>query len=281
MPAINAPLWRERIATFPSYGHWPNGLVEYSICDGTFTELGANANWPSLIEYAFERWEEDVPDMLTMTRTTDGCVDDDGDPITNDDPSTLFKALYNDTNEVYMYRFSLAHLPEIYWHNSDFVCIRLSGACVLSTRYDEYFAYGAEPLEDDRTDVIVNRDISSGIDKVPGGNFTHDATDVRLNRCLEPGGVPDLTASEDKNQDGDNDDYFSYTLMLHEAGHLVGLSQYHRLFPIDLDGSDAHPSVRGTVMNYDGRVNAMLEPDCSLHPLDKLAVRALYQNVRR
>ena len=38
----------------------------------------------------------------------------------------------------------------------------------------------------------------------------------------------------------------------------------------------SHPAVTDSVMNYDGRKD---EPDCSPHPLDIMAIYALYQTV--
>ena len=40
----------------------------------------------------------------------------------------------------------------------------------------------------------------------------------------------------------------------------------------------SHSTVADSVMNYDGRVGTY-EPDCSPHPLDIMAIYALYQTV--
>ena len=84
--------------------------------------------------------------------------------------------------------------------------------------------------------------------------------------------------------------HFVYSLMLHEAGHALGFSGYS-LPDLPTGGYEmAHAIAADTVMNYDyeapqnhdpmgNRVRA--EPDCAPHPLDLLAIHALYQTVDR
>ena len=65
-----------------------------------------------------------------------------------------------------------------------------------------------------------------------------------------------------------------HSLMVHEAGHALGLSDFS--FPNFWDTSVAHPSIPNSVMNYDN-ATGVFEPDCSPHPLDIMAIEALYQ----
>ena len=64
-----------------------------------------------------------------------------------------------------------------------------------------------------------------------------------------------------------SDDWKSaYTDMVHEVGHLIGIA--------------GHPGFSDTVMNYDNVLpdeRRQKEPDCSPHPIDIMAVYALYQ----
>ena len=91
--------------------------------------------------------------------------------------------------------------------------------------------------------------------------------------------------------------YFVYQTALHEAGHALGMSGIQ--FPIvgqqPYGASD--PLIPDTVMNYDDESLFLYdksldnpgtmvdegwkrrEPDCSPHPLDEMAVYALYQAV--
>lgn len=84
------------------------------------------------------------------------------------------------------------------------------------------------------------------------GNEDFSTDDVRFNTCL---------TSDDR-------PYSAYSTVVHEAGHVLGIS-------------GGHPSVYDAVMNYDWLVGGPLfeEPDCSPYPLDIMAIYALYQTV--
>ena len=89
-----------------------------------------------------------------------------------------------------------------------------------------------------------------------------------------------------------------FTLALHETGHALGISgfNYEELTDVTTKPGDplqsrksAHPTVPDSVMNYDEDVhtyfkeagdNTFREHDCAPHPLDILAINALYQNIR-
>ena len=55
---------------------------------------------------------------------------------------------------------------------------------------------------------------------------------------------------------------YPYSSLVHEAGHALGI------YP-------GHPEMPDSIMNYSGQT----EPDCSPHPLDIMAIYALYQSV--
>ena len=77
----------------------------------------------------------------------------------------------------------------------------------------------------------------------------------------------------------------NYTLMAHEVGHALGLS--NSAAPLDyltLTSAEAyvisHPTIHDSVLNYDRNVREQFEePDCSPYPFDVMAIYALYQNV--
>ena len=77
-------------------------------------------------------------------------------------------------------------------------------------------------------------------------------------------------------------DFRAYEAMVHEAGHAFGLSDSDELRPWTsiYDRAVAHPGVTDSVMNYP-EAELGPEPDCSPHPLDILAIRALYQASNR
>ena len=84
----------------------------------------------------------------------------------------------------------------------------------------------------------------------------------------------------------DSSHFVAYSIAVHEAGHALGLST-RSLFEIGKNGPyySAHPSTADAVMNYDGKTpglpSSFSEPDCTPHPLDVLAIHALYQSPAR
>ena len=76
---------------------------------------------------------------------------------------------------------------------------------------------------------------------------------------------------------------FNTCLMVHEAGHALGLSGFTWLEFWRYQ--TAHPTIPDSVMNYDSKVSRAIvpqgfgEPDCSPHPFDIMAIEALYQTV--
>ncbi len=104
--------------------------------------------------------------------------------------------------------------------------------------------------------------------------------DVRFNTC------------QPKPVDEDPDTGFSnYSLIVHEAGHALGLSGFSILdvWQKRQRYEMAHPTIPDVVLNYDYEVPANFdnngdrreEADCSPHPFDIMAIYALYQTVDR
>ena len=96
-------------------------------------------------------------------------------------------------------------------------------------------------------DIIIRR--SAYDDRPPVFPSTDDPLDIpedtaRFNMCLN---------------DSDHEHNSAYDTILHEIGHALGISGHPKLY-----GNDS-------VMNYN-----FGEPDCSLYPLDIMAIYALY-----
>ena len=100
------------------------------------------------------------------------------------------------------------------------------------------------------------------------------ANDVYFNTCLPK--------SSDAKLDFELD---NYTLMAHEVGHALGLSNSAAsLDYLTLTRAAgyviSHPTIHDSVLNNDSRVRRDLaEPDCAPYPVDVMAIYALYQNV--
>ena len=108
-------------------------------------------------------------------------------------------------------------------------------------------------------------DIPGGLD--PGGGVTVDRDDVRFNTC-------DATALG------------LYEVLVHEGGHVLGIRGGGVADGWDKEILAGHPSIYESVMSYErvalrtsGTTDGTLpdDPDCSPHPLDVLAIYALYQ----
>ena len=83
-PSDIPPRPRERVGTYPYFGHHESRTYNYIICEDTFypsdnTKLPngktKQENWVALIENAMGRWQSATNDFITMTRnTTDSCT---------------------------------------------------------------------------------------------------------------------------------------------------------------------------------------------------------------
>ena len=117
-------------------------------------------------------------------------------------------------------------------------------------------------------DVLVNATRPSARstreEDIPGNDDAFNGDDVNFNTCK--------VGSTDT-------DFQNYELMVHEAGHALGLSEYDP--PSSWWSNEpSHPTIPDTVMNY--RVHETRnsdEPDCAPHPFDMMAIEALYQTI--
>ena len=276
-----------KVATYPYFGHWPSKNYKYDICSETFL-----SNWDTLIEDAFDQW-------ATATNLVDTTLLDSGCEVDPDVPMTIIKSIYNEANEVFrvdtddegmdFMRLGANEMLSVGYGGPGSVifCIFYSRACMVSLgdtalhrnhgvilgtpRYARlelpgiYYLDPGDPPKKARgigsVDILVNQERDNTPLDMP--------TDVRFNTCIG------------------NGDYTNYELMVHEAGHALGLS--NRLSwsnDWELYARD-HSTIQDSVMNYDDDVidNQMTdgtiryEKDCSPHPFDILGIYALYQGV--
>ena len=218
----------------------------------------------------------------------------------SDNPITLVTALENGVNEVYMVDTDAWYAWGVPINGFDpaspidsfpiFYCVYLGEtACVISTRYTDTsdflpslpfgnpFVDSIRTLDEGSVDVLVHssrNDVSLAL-----------PSRVEFNTCLNSSG----DRNNNKNLDAG---YDNYRLMVHEAGHAVGLSGFFITSFWSYEG--AHPTIPDSAMGYDKYTppwaEALLnpdpedprglyrEPDCSPHPWDIMAVEALYQN---
>ena len=161
----------------------------------------------------------------------------------------------------------------IHIHIPLFTCVSAANACVISTRYteDQGLLSSESPvriLDAGSVDVLVNVDLTAstpGQLPIPGGDKFIDPNDAHFSACYD--------------SNGRAADFHPYEVLVHEAGHALGLSNFISLqFTSDLV---AHPSIPDSVMNYDSNVKQIRnERDCSPHAFDIMALEVLYRNER-
>ena len=284
-PSDDFPYGGTRVATYPFFGHWPEGRYSYTICDSTFPE-STRSQWNSLIKHAFKQWEIEIANgkSIETNARTRPCPERDSligivtAILGNKLVTFLSFAVKSELIDVYMVDTGtvaddvVAGFTE-FMDNPLGLCVFLEAACVYSSvQYLVPLAQAGTKLGDEGflnagVHVLINKERVEEGDRqldIPGGNTTFHEDDVRFNTCREFPGNPDFR---------------NYELMVHEAGHALGLSGFrlgHITFA-ETPHAERHPSIAGSVLNDPEDE----EPDCSPHPMDKLAIFALYQSVLR
>ena len=276
--------------------------VAYRICGDSFGPSGDSRReaWEALIESAFGQWTTATHGLVIFLPPVDGCATDDvskdtyvtikenlKDILGNNLTPTLdsqielqvrsyvnglrrdgiTSRLIEDSHkysEVYMFDdMSLGPLIRAYVFRDIAGDIGYGIACWFNpsgawaeTRMCTGSIYDDESNVES-TDIIVRRGAyDAGLwSSLETGELSDDlrlpVTDARFGTCFN---------------DGSDDWKSAYTDMVHEVGHLIGIA--------------GHPGFSDTVMNYDNLLSdkrRQKEPDCTPHPIDIMAVYALYQ----
>ena len=283
--AARMPRSGERVSTYPFFGHWPNRTYSYRICQDTFLNNPATSTdetqvWANLINAAFDEWETATNNLVTGTQVMPNTDCGLGKVTSNTPlppniivpPPPFFRsysaALVDaSVNEIYMvdgpkrsqFHFAgfIRQLPG--------VCVFHGPACVISQAYGTD-AEAANDLSASgvSVDILINK---ATLEPFEAANNLGIPTATSFNHCAKTDAILDSAT------------VYPFRLMLHEAGHAFGLSGFS--VPVTLRTFDiyeqAHPTVASSVMNYDKEASVGDEPDCSPHPLDIMALWALYQ----
>ena len=326
---------RERVATFPYYGHFEDAVFAYRICEFP-PEIqdvpGSTGKWRETIQDGIRTWEVATGGRV-RTQYSGSCVKPDWSSYENPQdffcgpfsllPTWSACALAVKVNDLPYGDISLleglsrarqgqdalqgqenveseVRIFDKADHDDAEFITRIYDLCTLSnatgcTTSDAYGKdRGGEPAT--TADIYLNwdrlTDVSHGRVSYDAGTLNPGMENIQFNQCHSPPEIPL--------------DSRAFELVIHEAGHALGMSGASQLrsfaqFTIDaigrlpflddlikrfgdgldLDHETSHPTVVSTVLNYasdEKRHGVEGEPDCFPHPLDVLAINALYQD---
>lgn len=291
-PSGSQPGPGKRVAGYPFAGYFPSKTYAYMICEHTFTSNFSD--WEDLIDHALGQWQTATGGFIKTKRLADDC------PVyfKNNMPTPYQEWLALISND--------ASKSEIRWVTPPDDPTKLEGslyemitgdvtkACILHKGFLACTAAGSafapafqDPPEAlDPSDDLVSSDILLNSNEIELPS-TPIPTSVAFNACVRNGMPID--------QEDSADNYQAYAGIIHEGGHALGLTGFGRsatfqlvyltLFgiavPADTEAEvyhASHPHTTTVVMNYDGQMGRPSEPDCAPHPLDVLAIMALYQS---
>ncbi len=303
-PSARAADGGERVATFPLNYRVKNRTYAYRICPDGFP--GDITQWENLINHALGQWQLATNGLVRMVHESGDCADYDavyedirkkyaaqfGQKLSPAELAQLQQYLMSldiltsaqvddkEANEIIMIDnatggtyeglktmglFSeLSKVWGLQYELGLVECVFAPTACATRLHFNDDKGWTSDIFLAQSSYGMGPFDIPGGLD--PGGGVTVDRDDVRFNTC----GAPDLGV---------------YQTLVHEAGHVLGIRNGSRV----QDWSDDvvhHPSIYESVMSYEtpyelkpGDADSVLpnDPDCSPHPLDVLAIYALYQ----
>ena len=306
----------ERVGSFPLVQMIPNKAYRYYICEDTFPAGTLNVRreaWVSLITDAVDQWESASQGLITGERVEEPCVSFDSVvtqlasdirrhitkwPGLSDEKVREFaralitrlrrtgavrgtSTLLANRNEILMYNDvdgALAYFREVD------VFPELASDLGYRCWYEGRKYLGNVPMcvQADysggtwRSDIIVRRS------HYEDDRLLLPKSNAQFNTCprTQPG-----------HSDASTTDTFyeAFTHMVHEVGHAMGIRGGSSI----VWTNPGHPQVPDSVMNYDfvavskdperpplSRADfdgSFSEPDCTPHPLDVMAIYALYQ----
>ena len=299
-PSKTQPLGEDtRVATYPFFGHHKNREYRYVVCDETFTlpsnlataHPNFNSGWEQVIDASFKQWETATDGLVTTIN--EGDIDckklsifetllwEDIEQIKQnvDDERSEVRMIPGNRGEI----FASAELAtDIYK-----ICLLFSHACVTSR--------AGYSVDQRATNILPGVDVT--FDK-----STFTKLNTQTNTLQHP---PDLPSVDFNACSGSST--YAYKTALHEAGHALGLSAlsidesdirsirnwnprgwYNLVKYAFTDYQVSHPTIPTSVMNYNSRIDdfqsvppGYRESDCYPHPLDIMAVYALYQTVEK
>ena len=240
--------------------------------------------WVDIVDQALGQWEKvmtkGTTKLISVEPTVADCVSD---------PEALMLTNADRIGEVRMIGVvqALLELPR----NPFKICILGAPACAVSPNYANIERKASDFIT--RADILLKRSyFETRIPVIPDK--------VAFNQCFSG-----------ENARGDNSGtFYLYATLVHEAGHALGMSDrgiddtalnlinetitplpdivqlllpqllaLRELGSLEMEYEVSYPTIAESVLNYDREVGppGYVEPDCSPHPFDMLALSSLYQ----
>ena len=306
-PSARAADGGERVATFPMNFRVKNRTYAYRICRDGYP--GNFTHWKNLVNHALGQWQLATNGLVRMVYEGDNCADYQtvlkrvravyenfiGQQLTSDQLAAL-EALLESMDILTDAQVDDAELSEV-------IMVDQSPTGI----YGEFEAMGVFPEMSEKLGIstCVFADPKKNRKPTACAWPRHDhpskgwLTDILLPWSRFGGEAETLAVPGGLDADGgvtvDRDDVpfntcdaapiGTYETLVHEAGHALGIRDGSRV-PGWSDDVYHHPSIYESVMSYEGvalRTSGVSDgtlpddPDCSPHPLDVLAIYALYQ----
>ena len=298
-PSDSFPGNAERVATYPFFGHHQNREFSYIVCSETFynVPVGVRQDWVSIIDKAFQAWEDATDDLVMVRRDTSTPCSNNTVPIHH------FIQQDDARNEVRMFDLptseALFSFPE--FKSDVFKFCLNSGAAACVTSFNGYtglgsnnwfrdgivedvdlYLDGAITFEQMRNRIALRLEARFLLGGLTGftrqGENVIQSVDVSFRQQafhapLPPNPPPNLlglniphTTQFNTCQPpasmptGDPDfPYAPFRIALHEAGHALGVANISSWL-WNQEYSLAHSTIPDSVMNYDRRSRHLYDP---------------------
>ena len=290
----------ERVATFPLNHLLTNKTYTYRVCEDTFPAAQL-ADWKRFIDHAFSQWESATGDLNVNIQHDDSLRCADYSPYVSHIRAGVVDFITKQTmmtgvrpSDADIEAHALMLLDE-FKNNGLLVLARLIGPVAQDRNVNEVYlirdvgevlaGIGVDPM---MKPAGIFQDVAKEVGhgwcspacadtSVHGSIIT---TDIKLRQSkyqlrAMSGYTPDLNSPDVNFNSCLVPRFGSYQTLVHEMGHALGIRAKPNEPIINQD--DHHPTIAGSVMSYETRRMLPNDPDCSPHPLDIMAIYAIYQ----
>ncbi len=297
-PSSRGAVDGERVATFPLNHLLTNKTYTYRVCEDTFPAAQL-ADWKRFIDHAFSQWESATSDLNITIEHDDSLTCEDysvyvgpirrsAELLVGNPPGALTDA------QKMQIATHVDGLLQKFKEVGLFSAARVVFQNLTDWQVNEVYMIE----DDDQSDILVRAGVFSEVAKYAGHGWCESAcaptqkrrgategtytitTDIKLRQSifmLNSPATPNLLSPNvtfNSCPAGDSRSR-AYRVLVHEMGHALGIQAAPGTRVMDQD--EHHPTIAGSVMSYESRRNLPDDPDCSPHPMDIMAIYAIYQ----